>query len=201
MSLWIGLDLRGGGGGVFSKLSLWTKQPNDSVQWTRNHLTTLGKRMMRTVGCMTKVHGKTMEGARGQHGAQLADQRLPPSTEHKRGNSSESTEAASRPHASSRCGACALAIALRCAVPLHPSAAWVHPRVLQVCKDNKGKYDIIVNTFTSINHGIVLAEASGVPACTIHYVPVGDTKYFYSPYAPSFLQKTASYSSYTNLLR
>eukprot|EP00670_Eutreptiella_braarudii_P015560 CAMPEP_0174326412 /NCGR_PEP_ID=MMETSP0810-20121108/13888_1 /TAXON_ID=73025 ORGANISM="Eutreptiella gymnastica-like, Strain CCMP1594" /NCGR_SAMPLE_ID=MMETSP0810 /ASSEMBLY_ACC=CAM_ASM_000659 /LENGTH=545 /DNA_ID=CAMNT_0015440027 /DNA_START=18 /DNA_END=1654 /DNA_ORIENTATION=- len=70
----------------------------------------------------------------------------------------------------------------------------------QVCKDNKGKYDIIVNTFTSINHGIVLAEASGVPACTIHYVPVGDTKYFYSPYAPSFLQKTASYSSYTNLL-
>eukprot|EP00667_Euglena_gracilis_P002462 EG_transcript_2461 len=70
----------------------------------------------------------------------------------------------------------------------------------QVCKDNIGKYDIIVDTFTTTHHGLTLAEASGIPACTIHYVPVGATSYYYSPYAPYGLRKTASGENYLNLL-
>jgi len=70
----------------------------------------------------------------------------------------------------------------------------------QVCKENVGKYDLIIDTFTTTHHGILLAEASGVPACTIHYVPVGATKLYYSPYAPYGLRKTTVAENHINLM-
>lgn len=70
----------------------------------------------------------------------------------------------------------------------------------QVCKENIGKWDIIIDTFTSSHHGITLAEASGIPACTVHYVPNGPTQYYYSPYAPYGLQKSTNSPNYLNLL-
>ena len=70
----------------------------------------------------------------------------------------------------------------------------------QVYKDNVGMYDLIVDTFTSTHHGITLAEASGIPACTVHCMPIGPTRSYYSPFAPPCTRKSTTQENTLNLL-
>eukprot|EP00993_Chasmostoma_nieuportense_P000245 NODE_1227_length_1597_cov_16.436054_g1157_i0.p1 GENE.NODE_1227_length_1597_cov_16.436054_g1157_i0~~NODE_1227_length_1597_cov_16.436054_g1157_i0.p1 ORF type:complete len:486 (+),score=117.20 NODE_1227_length_1597_cov_16.436054_g1157_i0:34-1458(+) len=70
----------------------------------------------------------------------------------------------------------------------------------QVCRESIGKYDIILSTFTCIDHGVHIAEASGIPVCIAHYVPLGETAHFFSPYAPALLQASTINPSWRNLL-